>query len=226
MNAMQKLEQRIKDKIAEHQGEIDNYKNHIGQQMTQVDHRYEQYALLADRLTKDVIRPRLEQLASFFDNAEMIQDPEQVGRHQAVCVFKHTNRFPASARLELGLSPDRQAENLALCYCLQILPIFFDFAKQDQKLIALESVNEEMVAEWFEEKIVAFLDAYLRLETHHQYQSDNIVTDPVCGMPVNRLHAAAQIDHGGMTYFFCVEDCRKKFAEDPDHYMTGKKAFK
>ena len=226
MSAMQKLEQRIKEKFAEHQGQIDNYRNDLGRQMMQVDHRQEQYTLLADRLTKDVIRPRLEKLASFFDNAGMIQDPEQVGRHQAVCIFKHTDRFPAKARLELGLSRDRRAENLVLSYCLQILPVFTEFAKQDESLMPLESVDDEKVAEWFEEKIVAFLHAYLPLETHQQYQSDNIVTDPVCGMSVNKLHAAARIDHRGVTYFFCVEDCRKKFAEDPDHFLTGKKASK
>lgn len=226
MNAMQNLEQRIKDKLAEHQGAIDNHKNHLGEAMAQVDHRHEQYVALADRLTKDVIRPRLEKLASFFDNAKTVMDPEQVGRHQGVCVFMHTERFPARARLELGLTHDRLAENFVLSYCLQILPIFFDFPKQDEKLMPLESVDDAKVAEWFDEKIVRFLDAYLQLETHHQYQSDNIVTDPVCGMPVNRLHAAARMDHHGFTYFFCVEDCRKKFADDPDHYITGKTASK
>jgi YHS domain-containing protein len=87
-------------------------------------------------------------------------------------------------------------------------------------------VDDSKVGEWFDEKIVAFLDAYLALETHHQYQSENIVTDPVCGMPVNKLHAAARMDHSDVTYYFCVEDCRKKFAEDPDHYITGKKVSK
>ncbi|MBI2806792.1 MAG: YHS domain-containing protein [Planctomycetes bacterium] len=223
MNAMEKLEQQIKDKLAEHQSTIENHRNHLRQQMAEVDHRHEQYTALADRLTQEVIRPRLEKLASFFDNAEMVRDSEQVGRHQGVCVFKHTNRFPARARLELGLSHDRLAENFVLTYCTQILPIFFDFPKQDEKLMPLESVDDGKVAEWFDEKIVAFLDAYLRLETHQQYQSDNIVTDPVCGMPVNKLHAAVRMDHGGVTYYFCVEDCRKKFAAAPDHYITGKK---
>lgn len=225
MNAMQKLEQRIKEKMAEHQCGIENHKNHLGQQMAQVDHRHEQFTVLADRLTKEVLRPRMEKLASFFENAQVVQAPEQVGRHQAVCTFTHTDRFPARARLELGLNHDRLAENFVVSYCLQILPIFFDFPKQDEKLMPLDSVDDGKVAEWFDEKIVAFLDAYLKLETHHQYQSDNMVTDPVCGMPVNKLHAAARMEHHGVIYYFCVEDCRKKFAEDPDRYLTGKKKF-
>jgi YHS domain-containing protein len=226
MNAMLNFEQRVKNKLAEHQGEIQNHRNHLGQKMAEVDHRHEQYTVLADRLTKDIIRPRMEKLASFFDNADIIQDPEHVGRHQAACDFSHTDRFPAKARLELGLGHDRLAENFVLSYCLRIVPIFIDFPAHDETLMPLDSVDDTKVAEWFDGKIVAFLDTYLCLETHRQYQTANIVTDPVCGMPVNKLHAAAKMDLGGLTYFFCVEDCRRKFAEDPDHYITGKKAAK
>jgi YHS domain-containing protein len=139
-----------------------------------------------------------------------------------VCLFQHTDRFPARVRLEFGLGNDRQAENLLLSYRLEILPIFFDFPRQDELALPLQSVDDAKVAAWFEDKIVAFLDAYLRLETHPTYQSDNLATDPVCGMPLNKLHAAARLVHDGVTFYFCVEDCRKKFAEDPDRYLIGK----
>lgn len=225
MNAMQNLEQRIKDKLAEHQGRIENHRNDLGKQMAQVDQRHQRFTALADRLTAEIIRPRLAKLASFFENAEVL-DPERAGRHLGVCVFKHTTRFPATARLELGLSYDRQAANLLLLCRLQILPIFFDFPKQDEHLLPLESVKDDDVAVWFEDKIAAFLDAYLRVETHDHYQTDNMVIDPVCGMSINKLHAAARMDHQGVTYYFCVEDCRNKFAEDPDNYLLEKRASK
>jgi len=222
MNPTQTLDQRIKDKLAEHQGEIEKHKNHLGQQMVQVDHRHQQFTVLADRLMKDIVRPRLEKLASYFDNAAT-QAPEESGLHQGVCVFKHTDRFPARARLELGLSHDRQAENLLLTYRLEILPIFFDFPRQDECLLPLQALDDAKVAAWIEDKVVAFLDAYLRLEIHPTYQSDNMAMDPVCGMSVNKLHAAAQMVHRGVTFYFCVEDCKKKFAEDPDRYLMGKR---
>lgn len=223
MDPMENLEQRIKEKLAEHQSRIENRQHDLGQQMVQVHQRHHQFTALANRLMQAVVRPRLEKLASFFDNAELL-DSEQAGTHQGVCVFKHTSRFPATARLELGLSHDRQATSLLLSCRMQILPIFFDFPMEDERSLPLESANEDDVAAWFEEKIGIFLDAYLRVETHDHYQADNMVTDPVCGMPINKLHAAAQMDHGGVTYYFCVEDCRKKFADNPDRYLAGKKA--
>ena len=59
MNAMLNFEQRIKNKLAELQGEIQSQRNHLGQKMAEVDHRHEQYTVLADRLTSEIIRPRM-----------------------------------------------------------------------------------------------------------------------------------------------------------------------
>ena len=44
------------------------------------------------------------------------------------------------------------------------------------------------------------------------------VTDPVCGMSVDTEKAAAKAEHGGETYYFCSEACRKKFAAEPGRY--------
>jgi YHS domain-containing protein len=219
MNGIEDLEQRIKEKLTQHQANAREQQNHLAERMMAVDNRHREFTALADRLTDEVIRPRLAKLASFFENAEM--RPNDQGRHTAVCVFKHCGRFPATTRLELGFNRDGQAENLILLYRLQILPVFFQFPNDDQKVLRFDAVDTEKVARWFEEKIVAFLDAYLRLETLDQYQADNLVTCPVCGMRINRLHAAAQQNHGNQTFYFCVENCRKAFADDPSRYLMS-----
>jgi uncharacterized membrane protein YraQ (UPF0718 family)/YHS domain-containing protein len=43
------------------------------------------------------------------------------------------------------------------------------------------------------------------------------VTDPVCGMRIDRAKAA-QARHSGHTYYFCSEHCRATFLADPDRY--------
>jgi YHS domain-containing protein len=72
-----------------------------------------------------------------------------------------------------------------------------------------------------ENKVVGFVDTYLKLETAAPYQEENVVTDPVCGMRVNKNHAAASMDYHGLRYYFCVEECRTKFSEDPARYVGG-----
>ena len=45
------------------------------------------------------------------------------------------------------------------------------------------------------------------------------VTDPVCGMAVDPATATARHEHAGVTYHFCCEGCRRKFAADPQRYL-------
>jgi uncharacterized membrane protein YraQ (UPF0718 family)/YHS domain-containing protein len=48
------------------------------------------------------------------------------------------------------------------------------------------------------------------------------VTDPVCGMKVDR-DKALRLEHGGRTWFFCSEHCRHRFESDPAQF-TGDNA--
>jgi Cu+-exporting ATPase len=46
-----------------------------------------------------------------------------------------------------------------------------------------------------------------------------LVKDPVCGMLITQLTAVADYYHRGKTYYFCAENCRDRFAADPDRYL-------
>ncbi len=46
------------------------------------------------------------------------------------------------------------------------------------------------------------------------------VTDPVCGMTVDRAKALRH-EHGGRTYYFCSSGCRDAFIADPERYLRG-----
>jgi len=44
--------------------------------------------------------------------------------------------------------------------------------------------------------------------------------DPVCGMSVEPLRAAAQEEHDGKNYFFCSGGCATKFRTEPAKYLS------
>ncbi len=48
--------------------------------------------------------------------------------------------------------------------------------------------------------------------------------DPVCGMSVDPLSAAAKYEHAGTMYYFCHPRCEERFRVDPDGYLSGKYA--
>lgn len=43
--------------------------------------------------------------------------------------------------------------------------------------------------------------------------------DPVCGMEVTEQEAAAKKDHQGTTYYFCSQECREQFNQNPEQYV-------
>ncbi len=43
--------------------------------------------------------------------------------------------------------------------------------------------------------------------------------DPVCGMAVDPLRAAARAEHQGTTYYFCALGCRNRFLAEPARYL-------
>jgi Cu+-exporting ATPase len=45
-------------------------------------------------------------------------------------------------------------------------------------------------------------------------------TDPVCGMQVDEQKAAAKSQHQGRTYYFCSNDCKRKFDQQPQQYAA------
>ena len=46
-----------------------------------------------------------------------------------------------------------------------------------------------------------------------------MVKDPVCGMEIDSSQAAAQTIYEGQAYYFCSEDCRRTFEENPKEFV-------
>ncbi|HYE72116.1 MAG TPA: YHS domain-containing protein [Blastocatellia bacterium] len=44
--------------------------------------------------------------------------------------------------------------------------------------------------------------------------------DPVCGMQVEEDQAVGQSEYLNQTYYFCSQDCKTKFDQDPESYVV------
>jgi YHS domain-containing protein len=209
------LERQIRARLAQGEEHRKAEQGRLQQGMEELAARIERYAAVAERLTREVIRPRLEKLAACFDNASV----EVAEWGAVVCRFERTARFPATASLEVGLTRDGEARSIEVCCEMHILPAFLPLPSDEHLVMPLNDIDDAKVAAWIAERVLAFVDVYLRLESAEPYQEDNEVTDPVCGMRLNKLHAAAQAAHERMTFYFCVEDCRRKFVQEPERYL-------
>ena len=47
--------------------------------------------------------------------------------------------------------------------------------------------------------------------------------DPVCGMEVDLDEAVAQSEFEGETYYFCCNDCKRQFDQNPANFIGQRK---
>src|SRR6266540_3853075 len=87
------------------------------------EQRHATFAETARRLTADIVRPRVEKLVTFFDNARLCEDTG-LERDRCGCSFSHSPRFPATVHLDFSVGHDEQIETLILSCDLDILPVF------------------------------------------------------------------------------------------------------
>ena len=185
-----------------------------------LERRHDLFSPTAAKVMTDVVQPRIEMLLNHFDNARLNEQP--LPQHcRCICSFSHSDRFPATVDLTFGVAHDDQIRNVILYYDLDILPIFFKFKPHDEIVFPLELLTEAQLAAWVDQRILEFVETYLRLEQSDQYQQQTLVTDPVCGTRFRRSLSAAKQQYGGVIYFFCAEQCRAKFATAPQQYVSA-----
>ena len=221
MNDLPEWQRKVEEKLAAVEERQRTLRDRVGRWLAEAERRWQTFGVLADRLVQTIIRPRLERLAGYFENAHLLA-PDEAPRYRCVCHFRHTDRFPATTTLSLAVSSSTEVEDLTASYELQILPLFFRFEGRSEVAFPLDAVEEAQLTGWVEERMVAFVDTYLRLEGLEPYHRENLVTDPVSGLRFSKGLAAAQMQHQNQTYYFFLKACQEKFAADPQRYLEGR----
>lgn len=219
MNDLEPLEARLDAMLCATEEQRVQWQQHAQERMRENEEKAGRFNKAAVVLMATVIRPRMELVVRKFKNGSLV-DADASAAYRCTCVFDHTTQFPASTKLEFAVGPDERLENLVISYHLEILPVFISFKGMDHFSLPLNAIDEKAVSAWIDDRLADFTATYLQLETAHAYQQENMETDPVCGMPVNRNWAKAQMEYGGRTYYFCIEDCHTQFAAEPERYAT------
>ncbi|QEG35792.1 YHS domain-containing protein [Bythopirellula goksoeyrii] len=186
--------------------------------MAEVELRRVAFENLADQLNQTVVRPRLEILAKQFPNTALLEEQQS---HQSSCTFEYCDRFPAFATIEFSIEHDMRFETLFVHLRCRIVPVFVKFVEQDNLPLPSDSVEEEEVADWVEERLLEFLDTYMQLDAESDSEEE-LTTDPVCGMKILHSAAAGTESYYGHPYYFCSKGCLTKFQDDPEQYAQIK----
>lgn len=171
---------------------------------------------LADSLHRHDIRPRVEAVARYFDNAGLEHTKTAFGTVSA-CTLTRTERFPATATLTLGVTFDPDRLSASLICRLQIIPVLMEFQGHDALDVELEEPDRDKITAWLERHLEEFVETSLRVERDPRYQMGARHVDPVCGMQVTAA-SALRLERGRRTYYFCAPMCRERFESNPALY--------
>jgi YHS domain-containing protein len=208
MEEKTRLTERIIDRFEQHQKELAEKQQQLDDSMKELLEQKDLLAACAKLRIETVVLPMMQELLQHFDNGRVdVQlNDDYFG---CVCEFAHTPRFPASVRFGIALLPGNES-----CYTarsdLNILPVLMEYNRNNEALFPLEDDNEAF-SPWVEDRIIEFIDIYLRLETHPFYQKDNTVVDIVCGMHIPFTAATSSVIRDGRTFYFCSEHCKEAF---------------
>jgi YHS domain-containing protein len=186
------------------------------QLMTELRSRRSRFEQISRQLLDSVIRPRVELMCGRFRNAQVVETASGDGYH---CRFAYSERFPSNARCEIVVDHDERVQQLLIRFERYMRPTFMRFDEQDEFEMLLDTIDEDAVSNWIESKLLAFTEAYLHIDRGDDDALDETAVDPVCGMRVDRQAPAAMLDYKGHTYYFCAEECRRQFSEQPTRYI-------
>ena len=149
-----------------------------------------------------------------------------LGRFQAVvkaepCVRQHTRAINltfaatvAKVTLTFEVLPDQDVNHVRLECTQEIIPVLVRYDRQSVLELALDGVQDDAVVQWFDERIVAFVKAYLALVRQdtalREHLKDQLVEDPVAKIRFPKYLASSTLERDGRTYYFVDEDTRRE----------------
>ncbi len=213
MEKVNKLEERILNRFEQHKHELADKQQQLDSRMKELLEQRERLAEVAKHKIETVILPRMEELSRHFDNST-VEVLHTDADYNCICEFAHTPRFPATVRLGIALLPGNN-DFLTARYDLNIFPVLMEFNRNSEEVFQLDC-DEGVLAGWVEDRILDFIDTYLRLETHPFYQKDNTVLDIVCGMRIPSTSATSAAERHGRIFYFCSEHCKEAFFKGND----------
>lgn len=218
MGVLTAFAKRIDERIAQADSNSPLESAAAARYMSEIESRRTRFELLAQDLYRSVIRPRMETFASRFSLAEVTGDPCS----PQVCSLGYNEKRPVSTQLTLAVEHDTRVERVVVCYDVLMIPLFVKFNQHDKLTFLLDEFTEETVADWLEERLLEFLDAYLRVNRAALSSTLDLVVDPVCGMQVAPSPGDLQVSHLGHSYYFCSRACREMFTRCPGDFVRIK----
>jgi YHS domain-containing protein len=177
--------------------------------------RLQSYEAVAKHLI-ELLKPRL---AAFVERFQDVVKAEPSVREHTRAVTLRFAATVAKVTLTLEVLPDQDVSHARLECTQEIVPVLVRYDKQSILDLPLDAVQDDAVVNWFDERIVAFVKAYLALVRQdadlREHLKDRLVEDPVAKIRFPKYLASSTLERDGRTYYFVDEDTRRRFEQEP-----------
>ena len=160
----------------------------------------------------ELLKPRLHAFAERF---KAVVKAEPVVREQTRAVSLTFAATVAKATLCFEVFPDQNVNHVRLECTQEIIPVVVRYDKQSVLEFPLDGVEDDAVVKWFDDRIVAFVKAYVALVRQdaalQEQLKDQFVEDPVSRIRFPKYLASSTLERDGRTYYFVDEETRREF---------------
>jgi YHS domain-containing protein len=177
--------------------------------------RLERYEAVAGHLV-GLLKPRLD---AFIDRFKAMVKAEPTVREHTYGVTLSFAATVAKATLRFVAFPDQDVKHLRLECTPEFVPVVIRCDAQPALDVPFDEVRDSAVVQWFDDRIVSFVKAYLALVRQDAELRDRLadpfVEDPVAGIRFPKYLAASSLERDGQTYYFVDEETRREFEQLP-----------
>jgi YHS domain-containing protein len=177
--------------------------------------RLQRYEAVAKHII-ELLKPRL---AAFIERFKAVVKAEpSVREHTRVMNLSFAATI-AKVTLLFEVFPDEDVSHVRLECTQEIIPVVVRYDKQSLLEFPLDAVPDDAVVQWFDERIVTFVKAYLALVRQdaalQEHLKDQFVEDPVAKIRFPKYLATSTLERDGRTYYFVDEETRREFEKQP-----------
>jgi YHS domain-containing protein len=163
-----------------------------------------------------LVKPRLD---AFIERFKAVVKTEVMVREHTRAVNLTFAATVANATLRFEVFPDRDVNHIRLECTQEIIPVLVRHDRQSVLEFPLGGVQDDAVVQWFDDRIVAFVKAYVALvrqdEALRGQLKDEFVEDPVARIQFPKYLASSTLERDGRTYYFVDEETRREFEKQP-----------
>lgn len=215
MNDIDSLIHRIDREIA---SEVDRQKGDLTR-LLQANReralRLQRYESEAQHII-ELLKPRLD---AFIERFKPVVKVEPTVRQHTRAVNLKFAASATNASLRFEVFPDRDVNQIRLECTQEIIPALVRYDKQSVLEFPLGGVQDGAVVQWFDDRLVAFVKAYVALVRQdaalQEHLKDVFVEDPVARIRFPKYLAASTLQRDGRTYYFVDEETRREFEKQP-----------